>query len=159
MNLEKAYYNSPLGFLEITGNDDGIQTIKFVEDELTSDFKSHVIQNCIQQLDEYFNDQRTEFSIKLNPQGTDFQKEVWKQLVKIPFGITVSYLHVAKSLGDRNKTRVVGNANGKNPVPIIIPCHRVIGANGKLVGYAGGIHRKEWLLKFEARQSLGGLFA
>jgi methylated-DNA-[protein]-cysteine S-methyltransferase len=101
------------------------------------------------QLDEYFEGKRKKFDLLLEPMGTDFQKKVWKHLVKVPFGKTASYLDVAMALGEMKATRAVGSANGRNPIVIIIPCHRVIGSNGSLTGYGGGMWRKEWLLKHE----------
>lgn len=105
--------------------------------------------DCFQQLDEYFAHRRQQFSLKLNPQGTAFQKRVWQHLLKIPFGKTTSYLEIAEALGARKALRAVGAANGRNPIPIIIPCHRVIGRDGDLIGFGGGIWRKEWLLRHE----------
>jgi methylated-DNA-[protein]-cysteine S-methyltransferase len=101
------------------------------------------------QLIEYFNGTRTEFSLNLNPEGTKFQKKIWQFVESIPFGKTVSYLDIALLSGSEKNTRAVGLANGKNPIPIIIPCHRVIGSSGKMTGYAGGIERKKWLLIHE----------
>ncbi|MGZ4035714.1 MAG: methylated-DNA--[protein]-cysteine S-methyltransferase, partial [Bacteroidia bacterium] len=96
-----------------------------------------------------------EFGLKLNPQGSEFQKKVWNQLLEVPFGKTNSYLDISKKLGDPNATRAVGNANGSNPICIIIPCHRVIGSSGKLVGYSGGLWRKVWLLNHEKSITFG----
>ncbi len=105
------------------------------------------------QLQEYFDGTRTTFDLPLNPSGTDFQRRVWQKLQAIPFGVTISYGELARRIGDPNASRAVGLANGRNPLSIVIPCHRVIGANGKLTGYAGGIERKQWLLKFEAART------
>lgn len=102
-----------------------------------------------QQLIEYFNDQRTDFDLKLNPEGTDFQKVVWRELSKIPYGEIRSYKDIAKALGKPNASRAVGTANGRNPIPIIVPCHRVIGSNGKLAGFAFGLSAKQQLLDLE----------
>ena len=107
------------------------------------------LQDCLQQLDEYFNGQRIQFNLKLRPIGTNFQQQVWKELLKIPFGRTASYKEIAKAIGNEKAIRAVGAANGKNKIPIIIPCHRVIGTNGALVGFGGGLWRKEFLLKHE----------
>ena len=107
------------------------------------------LQSCVKQLDEYFKGSRTEFDLKLNPQGTKFQQKVWKELVNIPFNKTRSYLEQTKAIGDVKAIRAVASANGKNPIAIIIPCHRVIGSDGSLTGYASGIWRKKWLLDHE----------
>jgi methylated-DNA-[protein]-cysteine S-methyltransferase len=148
MEFQTAYYSSPIGTLEIKGNEDGLFSLLFVEEEPT--IKIHdSIKEVAYQLDEYFTGIRKEFGLKLNPQGTEFQKRVWNELTAVSFGKTCSYLDISKQLGDENATRAVGNANGKNPIAIIIPCHRVIGSNGKLTGYAGGMWRKDWLLKHE----------
>ena len=156
MELYTTYYSSPLGLIEITGNDEGISAVYFVDERKNNSTKAHPsLKECVYQLDEYFKGIRKEFGLKLNHSGTDFQKRVWEQLLAIPFGKTVSYLDISKKLGDPNATRAVGNANGSNPICIIIPCHRIIGASGKLVGYSGGLWRKEWLLNHEKSGSFG----
>lgn len=148
--IHTTYYSSPLGPIEITGNDEGILGVYFVDAKKKSSKEIHpCLKECVYQLDEYFKGIRTEFGLKLNPKGTAFQQKVWAQLLTVPFGKTASYLDISKLLGDANATRAVGNANGSNPISVIIPCHRVIGANGKLVGYGGGIKKKEWLLEHE----------
>ncbi|MBL0330237.1 MAG: methylated-DNA--[protein]-cysteine S-methyltransferase [Bacteroidetes bacterium] len=135
MELHTAYYSSPIGTLEIKGNEAGLQSLLFLDEPVEATEKVHEsIKEVTYQLDEYF---------------IEFQKKVWKELQEIPFGKTWSYLDIALKLGDENATRAVGSANGKNPVAIIVPCHRVIGSSGKLTGYAGGLWRKEWLLKHE----------
>lgn len=150
MEVHVAYYSSPIGTLEIKGNEEGLISLEFMKEEMEPTEKIHEsIKEVAYQLDEYFNGIRKEFGIKLNPEGTDFQKQVWKELLGVPFGKTSSYLEISKQLGDENATRAVGNANGRNPIAIIVPCHRVIGSNGKLTGYAGGLWRKEWLLNHE----------
>lgn len=150
LDLKIGYYNSPIGILEIGGTDNDIISVNFLEtnpDRVPP--ASPLLENCIQQLDEYFLHKRQKFELPLMPQGTSFQKRVWGKLQEIPFGTTASYLDIAKRIGDPRAIRAVGGANGKNPIAIIIPCHRVIGANGKLVGYGGGLWRKEWLLRHE----------
>jgi len=151
--MPNSFYNSPAGPLFISASDSGVTEIKFVNqtDQLTNEEAEigAIIKDCIAQLEEYFSGHRKIFSVKLDPQGTPFQKEVWKQLQEIPFGKTMSYLELAKLLGDAKKIRAVGGANGKNPIAIIVPCHRVIGSDGSLIGYAGGMDKKRWLLKFE----------
>ena len=109
-----------------------------------------VLEDAVSQLNEYFKGERKTFSLKLNPEGTDFQKRVWDALLTIPFGKTTSYLQLSKDLGDVKAIRAVASANGKNPLWIIVPCHRVIGTDGSLTGYAGGLQRKQWLLEHES---------
>lgn len=152
--LEITYYKTPIGIAEITGNEKGIQSISVIDDdaisnELLNKGTSKLLQECVSQLEEYFNGVRTEFNLKLNPKGTEFQKKVWKELLNIPFNKTRTYLQQSKALGDVKAIRAVASANGKNPIWIIIPCHRVIGSDGSLTGYAGGIWRKKWLLAHE----------
>ena len=150
MSLHKTYYSSPIGCIEITGNEDGIASLYFIEGKRRTPPKIHPsLQECVTQLDAYFKGIRKEFELKFNAEGTEFQKKVWAQLEKIPFGKTKSYLQISKQIGDSNATRAVGNANGSNPISIFIPCHRVIGSTGKLTGYGGGLWRKEWLLNHE----------
>ncbi len=148
---EVVYLGSPLGSIEVSGSDLGITTVRFSDkdEEETSEIKSSEVLECKKQLLEYFDNKRNWFSVKLNPIGTDFQKSVWDCLIQIPFGKTSTYSEIAETLGDIKSVRAVGNSNAKNPIAIIIPCHRVIGKSGDLVGYAGGLHRKEWLLKHE----------
>ncbi|CAA0151093.1 methylated-DNA--[protein]-cysteine S-methyltransferase [Tenacibaculum maritimum] len=154
MEIQTTYYKTPIGFAKITGNKDGIQTVS-VLDAIPNTFKTtpkeiaYELQECVTQLDEYFKGKRIQFNLKLNPQGTSFQQRVWKELLNIPYNKTKSYLEQAKSLGDIKAIRAVASANGKNPIWIIIPCHRVIGSDGSLTGYAGGIWRKKWLLAHE----------
>ncbi|MCX6295474.1 MAG: methylated-DNA--[protein]-cysteine S-methyltransferase [Bacteroidetes bacterium] len=156
MEIHTAYYSSPIGTIEIKGNEDGVSSILFL-DEKTDPTKKidGSLKEVVYQLDEYFIGIRKEFGLKLNPLGSEFQKRVWEKLTDIPFGKTCSYLDISKLLGDENATRAVGNANGKNPLSIIIPCHRVIGSDGKLTGYAGGLWRKQWLLKHETEVIFG----
>ena len=152
-------YSSPVGLLEISGNENGIESILYDSgNNHTGTTVQGLLKECIEQLNEYFAGKRKVFDLPLNPQGTDFQKRVWTELQKIPYGKTVSYLDIARNIGDANSTRAVGNANGKNKLNIIIPCHRVIGINGKLTGYGGGLWRKQWLLELEMENSHVGLF-
>jgi methylated-DNA-[protein]-cysteine S-methyltransferase len=147
-----AYYESPLGWLRIKATEQNIYEVFFSEEAGRSDLHQPlVIHQCIQQLDEYFSAERKTFDLPLNPDGTTFQQQVWDELKHIPYGQTLSYLDMARKMGDEKKIRAMANANGKNPVAIIIPCHRVIGSNGSLVGYAGGLKRKQWLLDHEAK--------
>jgi methylated-DNA-[protein]-cysteine S-methyltransferase len=149
-----AFLNSPVGPIEISGDDDFVSTVSFV-DQIKADTQHlpRVIRDCIQQLEEYFAGTRKEFNLMLSQSGTDFQRQVWTELVNIPYGKTTSYLQLAKNIGDAKSIRAVGAANGKNNIAIIVPCHRVIGSNGTLVGYAGGLDRKKWLLDFESRMT------
>jgi methylated-DNA-[protein]-cysteine S-methyltransferase len=154
----KAYYQSEIGLLEIVGTDEYIKSVRFVETEDRNESSDQaempaVVADCLAQLDEYFQGERRVFSLNLAPKGTEFQKAVWDQLTNIPYGQTVSYLDIARSLGNEKAIRAVGAANGKNKIVIIIPCHRVIGSDGKLTGYGGGLWRKEWLLNHEGSLS------
>ena len=159
MNLESARIQSSVGTIEITGSEKGIRSVIFLGDESVTENVTACLQDCVTQLNEYFESKRKEFDLKLDPQGTEFQLKVWEQLKLIPFGKTISYLDLARMTGSETNTRAVGNANGKNKINIIIPCHRVIGSNGKLTGYGGGLWRKEILLKLEMGNSMPGLFA
>ena len=150
MKTYKAYYKSPLGPIEIIGSQDSILTVNFVEEILIGeDELPFCVKECWKQLDEYFKGDRQEFFLNLEPAGTDFQKAVWRQLQQIPYGKTTSYGAIADILDRPNASRAVGGANGKNPIAIIIPCHRVIGSDGSLTGYGGGLWRKRWLIGFE----------
>jgi len=156
MELHTAYFSSPIGLIEISGNEDGIATLYFVDERKHNSTKVHAsLKEAVYQLEEYFKGMRRDFGLKLNAKGTDFQKRVWEKLLSVPYGKTVSYLDISRMLGDVNATRAVGNANGSNPISIIVPCHRVIGVNGKLVGYGGGLWRKEWLLNHETGMTQG----
>jgi len=148
--MEKAIINTPLGITEIQGDENGISKI-YIRDEnveITSKIPSELEKAAIQ-LQEYFEGKRTHFTFLLHPSGTEFQKKVWQELLNIPFGKTCSYLELSKKLGDIKAIRAVAAANGKNPLWIVVPCHRVIGADGSLTGYAGGLWRKKWLLEHE----------
>ena len=155
MQTYRACHHSAIGPLEVVGNQKGILTIIFGADEFETDRNMPApMAECLRQLTEYFKGRRQKFSIPLLLEGTDFQKAVWQQLQKIPFGQTASYGDVARAVGRPRAFRAVGNANNKNPIPLIIPCHRVIGSDGKLVGFGGGIWRKEWLLEHEQNQCI-----
>ncbi|MFS4483593.1 methylated-DNA--[protein]-cysteine S-methyltransferase [Hyunsoonleella sp. 2307UL5-6] len=157
--METCIINSPLGFTKIIGNVDGIASVTILNsEEKITDVIPTVLEDCAIQLNEYFEGTRKNFDLKLNATGTEFQNRVWKQLEQIPFGKTTSYLELSKQIGDIKAIRAVANANGKNPLWIIIPCHRVIGSNGALTGYAGGIHRKQWLLNHESPYKQQSLF-
>ena len=153
MQTYRACHHSEIGPLEVVGNQKGILAITFGADEFETDRNLPALMaECLRQLTEYFKGRRQKFSIPLVLEGTDFQKAVWRQLQKIPFGQTASYGDIARAVSSPRAFRAVGNANNKNPIPLIIPCHRVIGSDGKLVGFGGGIWRKEWLLEHEQNQ-------
>lgn len=150
MKTYQTTINSPVGFLKITTNDLALLSVDFTDRYSEStEYKPEILLATVLQLSEYFNGTRTEFSLTLNPEGTGFQRKVWQLVETIPFGRTASYLDIARLSGSEKNTRAVGLANGKNPIPIIIPCHRVVGSSGKMTGYAGGIDRKKWLLLHE----------
>lgn len=145
----KAYYSSPIGTLLIESEGDKITVVSFHASERTDENITPVIEQCIDELDEYFFEGRKFFTVELAPQGSVFQLKVWNELLTIPYGKTISYESLAIRVGDINTVRAVGLANGQNPIAIIIPCHRVIGKNGDLVGYGGGLENKTWLLQHE----------
>jgi methylated-DNA-[protein]-cysteine S-methyltransferase len=146
-----SYYKSPVGTLEICADDTCILSIKFVDESVKKHRKKKnaIIEIAIRQLTEYFGKKRIVFDLPLKPDGTVFQKKVWITLLRVPYGQTSTYKEIADKIGKPGAVRAVGRANSSNPIPIIIPCHRVIGCNQHLTGYAGGIWRKEWLLKHE----------
>ena len=150
MDAYKDIIKSPVGTLEIKATDRGIREIVFAEGPVTgnSNLNEH-IELCRSELDQYFSGDLKSFTVPLDIAGTEFQKLVWMTLRTIPYGETVYYLDVAEMIGDKNSLRAVGLANNKNNIPVIIPCHRVVGSDGKLVGYAGGLWRKQWLLNHE----------
>jgi methylated-DNA-[protein]-cysteine S-methyltransferase len=154
-----AYYKTPIGTAKIVGDENGISAVTVIDDDLETSIEiKGILQDCLKQLDEYFNGTRKQFDLKLNPQGTDFQKKVWNELLNVPFGKTKTYLEQSIQLGDVKAIRAVASANGKNPIWIIIPCHRIIGSDGSLTGYAGGIWRKKWLLAHENPSNQQSLF-
>jgi methylated-DNA-[protein]-cysteine S-methyltransferase len=164
--LARRTMDSPIGMLTIVAGDDGIVAISFDTESADRDPGAHtpagleptvevkerkhtVLDRAVEQLEEYFRGERTEFHLPLAPKGTRFQQQAWEILREIPFGETITYGEQARRLGDPHKSRAVGAANGRNPIPIIVPCHRVVGANGHLTGYAGGLDKKAWLLDHE----------
>jgi methylated-DNA-[protein]-cysteine S-methyltransferase len=148
----RAFYFSPIGTIEITGAETGITAIQFSCRRPGRRARPHpCLREAVDQIDEYFRGRRKKFSLELHPQGTEFQKQVWRELLKIPYGRTSSYGELASALGRPGSARAVGQANHRNPISIIIPCHRVIGGDGRLAGYGGGLWRKEWLLAHEKR--------
>ena len=149
-----TYYKTPIGTAKIIGDENGIQSVAVLDDDAISNERLNLktpecLEDCVLQLEEYFTGERTHFNLKLNPKGTAFQKKVWEELLNIPFNKTSTYLEQSKALDNVKAIRAVAAANGKNPIWIIIPCHRVIGSDGSLTGYAGGIWRKKWLLEHE----------
>jgi len=154
-----CFINSPLGITKIVGDKNGIASVSVLNsNEKPSDIIPEILEDCVLQLNEYFDGKRKQFSLKLNPKGTLFQERVWEALLTIPYGKTTSYLELSKQLGDVKAIRAVANANGKNPLWIIVPCHRVIGSDGSLTGYAGGLQRKQWLLEHESPYKQQRLF-
>lgn len=146
----KFYYQSPIGALLIEGDDETITGLYFGDEGLQNEGVFTLeMDKCINQLNEYFEGNRKVFSLNLNLQGTDFQKSVWNALLNIPYGNTASYSDIAKAVNSPKAVRAVGGANHRNPVSIIVPCHRVIGSNGSLTGYGGELWRKEFLLNLE----------
>ncbi|HNP31832.1 MAG TPA: methylated-DNA--[protein]-cysteine S-methyltransferase [Flavobacterium sp.] len=156
--MQTAFINTPLGTAKIVGDADGISVISILSEGEVSKKIPKELKECIIQLQEYFNGQRSNFSFKMNPQGTDFQQKVWQELLNIPFGKTMTYLDLSKKLGDVKAIRAVASANGRNPLWIVVPCHRVIGTDGSLTGYAGGLWRKKWLLEHESPSKQQSLF-
>jgi methylated-DNA-[protein]-cysteine S-methyltransferase len=157
--LFSSVIDSPVGPLTIVATDRGLRAILWPDDDPTrvrldtsiEKPDHHVISMTVTQLSEYFDGERTDFDVPLDPVGTEFQRAAWDALRSIPYGTTVSYAEQAERLGDRRKARAVGAANGRNPISIVVPCHRVVGANGALTGFAGGTDTKAWLIAHERR--------
>lgn len=151
--LYKTYYKTPIGYAEITADESAILSVHLVDHAGGVGDKrpgSKILDQCVQELDEYFKGTRKRFSVPLSrAKGTNFQQRVWEALEKIPYGARVSYQDIARAIGSPSAVRAVGLANSKNPHWVVVPCHRVIGKNGELAGYAGGLERKKWLLKHE----------
>jgi methylated-DNA-[protein]-cysteine S-methyltransferase len=156
--METVYIKTPLGIAKIVGDEKGISVISVVDDGKISSTSPDNLKEAVSQLNDYFEGKRTDFTFNLNPSGTEFQQKVWKGLLEIPFGKTMSYLELSKKLGDVKAIRAVASANGKNPLWIVVPCHRVIGSDGSLTGYAGGLWRKKWLLEHENPSNQQSLF-
>ncbi|MEO6812977.1 MAG: methylated-DNA--[protein]-cysteine S-methyltransferase [Ginsengibacter sp.] len=158
------YYNSPVGILEIHAENGFINEINFLQNEVEQlseinedalDKNGQILKKCAEQLDEYFLGKRIEFNLPLQQHGTEFQLKVWNELLNIPFGETINYLTLAKRIGNLKSIRAVGTANGRNNISIVVPCHRVIGSDGSLTGYSGGLWRKQWLLEHENKYANG----
>ena len=156
--METVNIKTPLGMATIKGDENGIAVIAIADEGVVSELIPSVLQEAVTQLQDYFDGKRTHFDLTLNPAGTEFQQKVWKGLCEISFGKTMSYLELAKQLGDVKAIRAVASANGKNPLWIVVPCHRVIGTDGSLTGYAGGLWRKKWLLEHENPSTQQSLF-
>jgi len=147
--IGRGYYLSPVGDLQIESENNKITLVRFCREERMEEIPSAAVDQCIRELDEYFNKGRKYFSVELDLRGNEFQVKAWNELLAIPYGKTNSYQQQAIRIGDPNLVRAVGSANNQNPIAIIVPCHRVIGKNGDLVGFGGGLENKEWLLQHE----------
>ena len=150
-------FRSPMGKLRLVADGKGLTRVDFYDRGLPSAgicIETKILQQAKRELREYFAGERVDFDLPLNPEGTKFQYQVWNELLKIPYGATMTYGEIARNMGNPDAMRAVGAANGRNPIAIIIPCHRVIGTQGKMIGYGGGIDRKLWLLKHEAAEIL-----
>ncbi|MFZ2053268.1 MAG: methylated-DNA--[protein]-cysteine S-methyltransferase [Candidatus Aminicenantales bacterium] len=152
MSEHRAYFHSPIGAIEIIGTEQGITALNFIRRKPRQETGEHpFLKEAAAQVEEYFRGQRKKFSLKLHLQGTEFQKNVWRELLRIPYGRTASYGEVAAALGRPQAGRAIGQANHRNPIAIVIPCHRIIGGDGRLVGYGAGLWRKQWLLAHEQK--------
>ena len=154
LEIQTTYCKTPVGTAKIVGDKNGIKAVSILDEgtvsvALMNQKTPFCLQDCVVQLEEYFNGKRDHFNLTVNPKGTAFQKKVWKSLLKIPYGKTKNYLEQSTTLGDVKAIRAVASAIGKNPLWIVIPCHRVLGSDGSLTGYAGGVWRKKWLLTHE----------
>jgi methylated-DNA-[protein]-cysteine S-methyltransferase len=157
--MSSVLIKTPLGNAILEGDANGVSGLILTnEDVMPTSAPAPELTEAVTQLEQYFSGKRKEFNLKLNPQGTDFQKRVWQALQDIPYGRTASYMELSRQLGDPLAIRAVAAANGKNPLWIIIPCHRVIGSDGSLTGYAGGLWRKKWLLEHEQQEKQQSLF-
>lgn len=156
--MDKTFFLSPIGLIEICGSENGISSLNFITQLNEQVYLPETLAECVVQLNEYFSGKRKTFNLKLDIHGTQFQQQVWDAVSKIPFGKTQSYHDIAAKINDVSAVRAVGGANGKNKIAIIIPCHRVIGQDGNLTGYAGELWRKKWLLEFESENKQGLLF-
>ncbi|MFO7914139.1 MAG: methylated-DNA--[protein]-cysteine S-methyltransferase [Candidatus Krumholzibacteriales bacterium] len=155
-----GFIETDIGIIRVTAGPGGVSGVHFMDEMLDPDVMKKDgteeinLSECLRQLQEYFGGERTEFDLKLQPEGTAFQREVWNELLKIPYAGTVSYGYIAEKLGRPGAARAVGRANSVNPIAVIIPCHRVIGADGSLTGYAAGLDRKRYLLQMEKERTI-----
>lgn len=156
MNSQYLYMPSPIGLMELRAVEQGIQAITFVDAQTQTETETPTLKKAAEQLAEYFDGHRQDFELPLAARGTAFQQQVWRALISIPFGQTGSYLDIARKIGNPAAVRAVGAAKSKNPLSIVVPCHRIIGSNGTLTGYAGGLERKAWLLQHEHAQNTLG---
>jgi methylated-DNA-[protein]-cysteine S-methyltransferase len=147
--MHRAFLRTAIGHIEVVGSEKGIRSLVFLDFRVKPQHVSSILKPCVNQLEEYFHGSRHKFDLKLDLLGSPFQLKVWNELLSIPYGQTISYMELARKIGNVNAFRAVGGANGHNPVSIIVPCHRVIGSNGRLVGYRGGLKKKKWLLEHE----------
>lgn len=143
------YYDSPIGLIEIAGTSTAVIALNFVAERCREVASHSLVVGAVRQLNEYFDGKRRTFNIEMALEGTEFQQQVWQQLQTVPYGCVASYQDIARGVGRPAAVRAVGAANGRNPIAIMVPCHRIIGKNGHLVGYGSGLWRKEWLLKHE----------
>jgi methylated-DNA-[protein]-cysteine S-methyltransferase len=150
-NIHRAYYESPIGPIEIEATENEVTLVEFAADgkRRAAAGASAALDDAVRQLDEYFRGRRRVFELMLRLEGTEFQSRVWRALLDVGYGETASYGEIARAIGRPRSMRAVGAANGRNPISIIIPCHRIIGSSGALTGYGGGLRRKEWLLRHE----------
>ena len=155
MTTYTDFLKTEIGFLKIIASESHLLEVIFLDTNTEKASPNKITEQTKVQLEQYFTGERKTFDLPLDPQGSEFQKRVWKELAKIPYGTSTSYLDMAERLGDPKVIRAAASANGKNPISIIIPCHRVIGSDGSLTGYAGGLHRKEWLLRHERHPIYG----
>ena len=156
MNNAVGFYDSPIGYVVAEATERGVLRVYFSDDPVAPACRGEILDACLAQIGEYFEGARREFSVPLDLRGTEFQMGVWRALTMIPYGETTSYGRVAAAVGRPRAGRAVGGANHYNPVSIIVPCHRVIGSDGSLVGYGGCLRRKRWLIDHEAKHAGGG---
>lgn len=153
-------FESPLGFVRVTGDEQGVSVISCTDvmayTDQTDTHLPTAVEQAVDQLNAYFAGERHTFDFPLNPIGTVFQQAVWQALLEVPFGTTLSYLTLSRRIGDEKAIRAVAAANGRNPLWIVVPCHRIIGSDGSLTGYAGGLWRKKWLLEHEGAFARSG---
>jgi methylated-DNA-[protein]-cysteine S-methyltransferase len=157
-SVQRAFLDTPIGFVEINCSGKGIRSIDFIDFRVKVKNTPACLKECKNQLREYFEGKRKSFEVQLDLEGTPFQLKVWNEIFRIPYGTTITYLELARRVGDVKALRAVGGANANNPAAILVPCHRVIGRDGKLVGYAGGLWRKKWLLEHEEAFAQRDLF-